>query len=158
MSLPKLYIETTIPSYLTAGRSQNLRLAADQETTREWWETRRQEYELFTSEIVVIECMEGVPGRAQARQDVLQGIVRLAALTEVDELAGHLVQAGIVPKHASADAAHIAMAAAHALDFLLAWNCAHINNPHLIRRIERACAERGLDCPVICTPEELLPE
>ena len=42
------------------------------------------------------------------------------------------------------------------MNLLLTWNCKHINNPHLVRRIERACAERGLTCPVICTPEELL--
>ena len=44
---PRLYLETTIPSYLVARRSRDLRLAADQETTEEWWEDRRQNYELF---------------------------------------------------------------------------------------------------------------
>ena len=58
MSLPKLYLETTIPSYLTARRSRDLRLAADQETTEEWWETKRHEYNLFTSEVVEVEAGE----------------------------------------------------------------------------------------------------
>ena len=138
MSLPTLYIETTIPSYLTARRSRDLRLAAYQETTEEWWETRRHEYELFTSEVVEVEAAEGDAAMAEARLRALDGIPRLPAQPE-------------------ADAAHIALSAVHAMDFLLTWNCKHINNPHLVRRIERACAKRGLSCPVICTPEELLP-
>jgi len=51
----------------------------------------------------------------------------------------------------------MALSAAHGMDYLLTWNCTHINNPHLIRRIEAGCAERSLACPVICTPEGLLP-
>ena len=64
MSLPKLYLETTIPSYLAARRSRDLRLAADQETTEEWWEQRRRDYELFTSEVVDVEN----PGRRLAAE------------------------------------------------------------------------------------------
>ena len=74
---PRLYLETTIPSYLVARRSRDLRLAADQETTQ---------------------------------------------------------------------------------DPLLTWNCRHINNRALGRRIERACIACGLACPVICTPTELMEE
>jgi hypothetical protein len=157
MSRPKLYLETTIPSYLTARRSRDLRLAADQETTEEWWEMKRHDYELFTSEVVEVEVTAGDAAMAGARLRVLDGITRLSAQTEVDELIEHLLGSGIIPSNAAPDAAHIAFSAVHAMDFLLTWNCKHINNPHLVRRIERACAERGLACPVICTPEELLP-
>ena len=59
MSLPTLYIETTIPSYLTARRSRDLRLAADHETTEEWWNMKRQAYDLYTSETVVLEAAQG---------------------------------------------------------------------------------------------------
>lgn len=157
MTLPKLYLETTIPSYLTSRRSRDLRLAADQEATEEWWETKRHEYDLFTSEVVEAEVAEGDPAMAVARLRVLEGIPRLPAESEVDELIEDLLSSGVIPKVAAPDASHIALAAVHAMDFLLTWNCKHINNPHLVRRIERACSERGLDCPVICTPEELLP-
>ena len=44
---PRLYLETTIPSYLVARPSRDLRLAADQQTTRDWWETRRTEYDVI---------------------------------------------------------------------------------------------------------------
>ena len=49
---PKVYIETSIPSYLTARLSNDLRVAANQNTTTEWWETRRPSFELFISEFV----------------------------------------------------------------------------------------------------------
>jgi hypothetical protein len=136
---------------------QDLLLAADQETTEEWWERRRHEYELFTSEVVEVEAAEGDAAMAEARLRALDGIQRLPAQPEVDEVIEHLLASGVIPANAAADAAHIAFSAVHAMDFLLTWNCKHINNPHLVRRIERACAERGLNCPVICTPEELLP-
>ena len=156
MSLPKLYLETTIPSYLTSRRSRDLRLAADQETTEEWWEICRAGYELYTSAVVDLEVAEGNAVFAEALQRALEGIPRLSALPEVDDLILHLLELQIIPAVAAPDAAHIALAAVHGMDFLLR-NCKHINNPHLIRRIEQACRERAFACPVICTPEELLP-
>ena len=55
---PTVYIETTIPSYLTAWRSRDLIRAAHQEITREWWE-RRDQYELYSSRLVIAECQSG---------------------------------------------------------------------------------------------------
>ena len=67
-----------------------------------------------------------------------------------------LLADGIVPTVAADDVAHIGRAAAHAMDFLLTWNCKHINNRYAFRRIERACAASGLSCPVISTLTELM--
>ncbi len=153
---PRLYIETTIPSYLVARPSPLIRIAADQQTTREWWDTKRHEYELFTSEVVVAEVSAGDVSMAQARMDILSGILRLPAQPEVDGLIEQLLSEAIVPSNATADAAHIALGVVHAMDFILTWNCKHISNPHNFRRIERLCAKNGYGCPVICTPEQLL--
>jgi len=38
---PKVYIETSIPSYLTARPSNDIRAMANQNTTIEWWENRK---------------------------------------------------------------------------------------------------------------------
>ena len=122
----------------------------------EWWELKRHEYALFTSAEVIDEVTEGDAAMADARMKVIEGIALLPATDTAVELAEHLLLSGITPPNAASDALHIGISAAHAMDFLLTWNCKHINNPHLIRRIERACAERGLACPVICSPEELL--
>jgi hypothetical protein len=53
---PRVYIETSIVSYLTARPSNDIRAAANQNTTIEWWETRRIFFELFVSEFVVAEA------------------------------------------------------------------------------------------------------
>lgn len=156
MSLPKLYIETTIPSYLTARRSRDLRLAADQEATLEWWEDRRDEYEVFVSPAVIAEVRVGDPEFAAKRLTLLDGIPELGTAKEVTELAARLLSDQIIPKIAAADALHLAYSAVHGLDFLLTWNCKHIHNLKLERRIEAACRRLGFTCPIICTPAELL--
>ena len=153
---PRLYLETTIPSYLVARRSRDLRLAADQQATKEWWEWRRHDFDLCVSEAVFREAARGDPIFAAARLERLHGIPVLAPLPAAEELAERLLREGIIPPIAADDAAHLGFAAAHNMDFLLTWNCRHINNRALQRRIEQACAAYGLPCPVICTPTELM--
>ncbi len=153
---PRLYLETTIPSYLVARRSRDLRLAADQETTEEWWETHRQNYELFISEAVLDEASDGDPTFATKRLAVLEGLPRLGAISAADALVARLLDEQIIPAVAAPDAVHVAMAAVHGMDFLLTWNCRHIHNPVLERRIQAACRACGFACPVICSPSELL--
>jgi hypothetical protein len=155
---PRLYLETTIPSYLVARPSQDLRLAADQHATKEWWEKRRHHFDLFVSDLVLREARRGNAQFAAARLETLHDIPALAASPAAEELAERLLRDGVMPTTAADDAAHLGLAAAHSMDFLLTWNCRHINNRALGRRIERACIACGLACPVICTPTELMEE
>ena len=152
---PRLYLETTIPSYLVARRSCDLRLAADQETTEEWWSTRRQDFDLFISEAVLREIGRGDAGFATARLAAVRGLPVLGNSPLAARVTKQLLAEGIIPSSAVDDATHLGLAAAHQMDFLLTWNCRHINNPVLERRIERVCADCGTTCPVICTPAEL---
>ena len=156
MSLPKLYVETTIPSYLIARRSRDLRLAAAQEATQEWWEERRAEDDLFICEAVLSEAGDGDPVFAGKRMAALSGIRELRTTDAVADLAGWLLSEGIIPAVAAVDAIHPAYSAVHGMDFLLTWNCKHIHNLKLERRIEAACRGFGFTCPIICTPAELL--
>ena len=123
MSLPKVYLETTIPSYLTARRSRDLRLAADQLATQEWWDECRHGYELFISQMVLKEARRGDSEFATARLAQMAGIPLLSDLHEAAELANRLLTDRIVPDVAADDATHIALAAAHGMDYLLTWNC-----------------------------------
>ena len=156
MSLPRLYVETTIPSYLTARPSRDTILAGQQETTRRWWEEKRDNYDLYVSELVLEETAAGDPAMAAARHAALAGLPQLAQTPEVDALAARLLEQGIIPPSAAPDAEHIALAAIHAMNFLLTWNCKHIANALHRRRMEAVCAEAGLVCPIICTPYHLI--
>jgi len=150
-----IYIETTIPSYLVARPSSDLRLAADQADTITWWEKCRQQYDLRISAIVLREIRQGNESMAEMREQVLKEIPLLDPTQEAEAIAESLLTK-VIPSNAAADATHIAIAAAHSIDFLLTWNCKHINNPHTIRRIEQCCLNLGYRCPVIATPSELL--
>jgi hypothetical protein len=153
---PRLYLETTIPSYLAAKPSRDLRLAADQQTTQEWWALRRGDFDLFVSKMVLREVTLGNPVYAAARVEKLKGIAVLSDVPLAAELAKGMLSDGIIPVVAANDAVHLGLAAAHGMDFLLTWNCRHLNNRALDRRIRRLCQSFGLDCPVICTPAELM--
>jgi hypothetical protein len=56
---PTVYIETSVISYLTARRSNDFIVAARQQLTIEWWENRRSQFELYTSEVVLQESPRG---------------------------------------------------------------------------------------------------
>ena len=77
---------------------------------------------------------------------------------EVTELASRILASGKIPRKAATDAAHIAIAAVDGMDFPVTWNCVHIANATNARALAPICRERGFDCPVICTPEELMGE
>jgi predicted nucleic acid-binding protein len=153
---PRVYVETTIPSYLTAWPSRDLLRVAHQQMTREWWD-RRAAFDLFVSPLVLVECQAGDPTAAADRLAAVAGLPLLDPTEEVAALAEALARAVPIPPRAAADAVHIATAAVHGMQYLLTWNCTHIANAALRPRIEAACRAAGCEPPLICTPEELPP-
>ena len=153
-----VYIETSIPSYLTARPSRDIRVAAWQQITTQWWDEARADYDLFTSELVMVEASAGNPEAARRRLEALQGIAELPIDQEVQALADRLVSQGGVPAGAEADALHIAVAAVHRMDYLLTWNFRHIDNAATKPIVRSICTDAGYSCPEICAPMELLPE
>jgi len=153
-----VYIETSIVSYLTARPSRDLRAAAWQEATSQWWEHERPQYELFASELVLTEAQAGDEDAATRRLALLSEFPLLAVTEDAKGLAGLLVTEGGVPAHAEADALHIALASVHAIDYLLTWNCRHIDNATTKPLIRAICGHAGHTCPEICTPLELQSE
>ena len=131
-------------------------MAGHQQITQEWWNTRSSDFELYISQFVLDEIALGDPIQAKRRINEVKGIPLLGITDEVSMLADDLIKSGVIPKKAATDSAHIALAAVHGMDFLLTWNCTHIANAAIIRKIERICQENRYTCPVICTPEELL--
>jgi predicted nucleic acid-binding protein len=152
---PSIYIESSIPSYLTARASRDLVKAAHQQITQEWWE-RKGSFELFISEVVIQEISQGDQEAAQRRLDTVDKVSVLALEEDALVFARKLITAHLLPDKAQLDALHIAIAAYNGMDYLLTWNCKHIANAVMRPKIEQMCRTMGLVPPVICTPEELL--
>ena len=152
----RVYIETTIISYLTAWPNRDVVIAGHQQVTHEWWDTRRHQYDLCVSQIVLTEAAGGDSQAAQERLVILQSMPVLETTTAALELAKELIRAGALPMKAAGDALHIAVAATHKVSYLLTWNCRHLANATMRPMIESVCTARGFKAPIIWTPDELL--
>ncbi|MCW5552732.1 MAG: type II toxin-antitoxin system VapC family toxin [Verrucomicrobiae bacterium] len=155
---PKLYLESTIRSYLVARPSRDAILAGQQECTRVWWKKRAAHFEIFVSDVVTDEIAAGEAAMAIKRLALIKPFVRLTGSEKARALTHALIHGGPLPVRAARDAAHIALSAAHGMHFLLTWNCTHIANATMYGKLREICAAHGCDCPAICTPEELLAE
>jgi predicted nucleic acid-binding protein len=153
---PSVYLETTIPSYHTARPSRDVVVAGHQATTRDWWDNRLPHFRAFISQIVLDEAASGDTQAAKDRLAVPKSFPLLDVRDDATDLAGDLIDSGPIPRQAAGDALHIALTAVHGIDFLVTWNCTHIANAEMTGKITEICHGPGLECPVICTPEELM--
>lgn len=153
-----VYVETTIVSYLTARKSRDLVVAAHQEITQRWWNRRRRAFELYCSQAVIREARAGDKHAAAKRLAALEDMPLLEVNESARRLAAALVKAATLPDKAIEDALHIALAAAHGMDYLLTWNCKHIANAEIRNIVAAVSYAHGYGAPVICTPEELMGE
>ncbi|MBI5438633.1 MAG: type II toxin-antitoxin system VapC family toxin [Nitrosomonadales bacterium] len=154
----KVYIETSLISYLTARPARTIIGAAQQQITQDWWEKERGNYDLLISELVIRECAAGDPEAARRRLDAIHNLPLLDIDDHVRTIATDLVVEGCVPQNVAEDAMHIAIAAVHGVDFILTWNFKHIANPMLQERIAQFLETRNYLIPFICSPQELLGE
>ena len=133
-----MYVETSVFSYLAGRTSRDLIVAARQQRTRTWWQTRRMVFDLYVSQVVIDEAQAGDPLVASKRSELLAAVPILDIPEGVADLAAALIAGVPVPRKAAADAAHIAVAAYHR------------------RRIEAVCRASGHPAPILCTPDELM--
>jgi hypothetical protein len=151
-----VYIETSIVSYLTARSSGDLLVKAWRKATIDWWDAQRHRFGLFISDTVLDEAGRGDKIAAAQRLDALSGIPVLAITEDVLTLSRALVKDGALPRKAIDDSLHIAIPAVHCVDYLLTWNCRHIDNAEMKPVIRNVCTANGFTCPEICTPQELM--
>ena len=153
-----IYIETTVVSYLVANPSRDSILAAHQQLTRQWWQDERMRYKCVTSEEVLREASLGDSEMIGRRAKALAGMTVLLVDDTARGLAREILAEKILPPAAASDAIHAAVASLNQVNILLTWNCRHLANPHLLRRLRELMARRGLALPEICTPIELAAE
>ncbi len=152
----RVYLESSIISYLAARPSRDLVTAARQQLTHEWRTRRRSAFEPCISELVIAEVAAGDPDAAERRVQLIRELPSLSISEEAIALARDLAQSAGLPARAAVDALHISLAACHGIDYLLTWNSTHIANAEFRPKVERACRENGYEPPVLCTPDELM--
>ncbi len=153
---PTLYVETSVPSYYVSRDSRDVVVLAHQQITRAWWETRLSDFRPYVSPVVLEEAREGDPEQVRRRLAALSSFQILEAAEAVERLTARYMAEFNLPGGAIRDAAHLAFACVYAMDFLVTWNCAHIANGEIIKRLTRLNEAASVPTPTICTPEELL--
>jgi hypothetical protein len=66
-SKKKVYIETTIPSLITARPSRDIGELYRQQVAKDFWEYERHKYDLYTRQYVIEECEKGDEDAANRR-------------------------------------------------------------------------------------------
>ena len=151
-------METTVPSYLLAEPSRDVLAVARQEVTRRWWMRDRTRYSVFVSAVVMTEASRGDRKAAMKRSEFLEQFSVLETTPDIQPLIELYLEKSVVPIENAEDAAHLAFASIHKIEFLCTWNFKHLANPFALRRLRQVNEKKGLFIPQVCTPEELLGE
>lgn len=154
--MQSVYIETTVPSYLTARASGDLIVAAHQKITQDWWQTAHERFDLYISEAVLAELREGDAEAINKRLQVIEHLPVLTINEDVRLLTSHYLKNLGLSGKAQADIPHFAFAVSYEMDYLVTWNCSHIANGQMIQRLVAVNAVIKRPTPVIVTPEEIL--
>ena len=153
---PKVYIETTVVSYLAARLSRNTTIAARQQTTQQFWHEHADRFDFIISDAVLDEIEEGDKTLAQRRIHLLRPLTVFETTPAVIQFTQKSLDSGAVPRSSQTDAKHIAIAAVYEVEYLATWNYKHIANVHKRQYIEQVCRENGFRPAIICTPAQLI--
>lgn len=152
-----VYVETTIPSYYFEDR-RSATIRAWRAATRRWWDTYRREYSVVTSHFVLAELALAPKRKANKAMGLLRGVPILSEPAGLEEVVRFYIDHRLMPAEAGGDAAHLALASMHGVDFLLTWNCRHLANVNKWQHLTVLNARLGLRVPIVTTPLTLLPE
>ena len=155
---PKVYIETTVVSYLVASPNNDITVFDRQQATLRLWREYFDVFEFVTSEIVLEEAERGDPREAKRRITLLDDLRTLPLSLEAAAFAHKLIETGAVPPQSLSDAQHIAIAVVHSVEYLVSWNYKHIVNETKKQHITDVCVAAGYQPTTLCTPEALMEE
>ena len=152
---PKVYIETSIPSFYYEERPEP-DMVARKLWTRQWWDQSEASYALVTSVAVLDELRQGDYPNQTAVIDLVRAMPLIPVTQEIVEIVQTYIQHQVMPRDPVGDALHLALASYHKCDFLLTWNCRHLANANKFGHIRRVNTLLGLYVPALVTPLELL--
>jgi len=155
MTRPRVYVETTIPSFYHEARAEP-DIVARREWTRRWWDAAAAGYELVTSVAVLDELAGGPAGRSPAWLSLLAGLPLVPVVPAVTDIVAAYIARRLMPADPAGDALHVALASYHKCDFLVTWNCRHLANANKFAHLRRVNVLLGLFVPTLATPLELL--
>ena len=152
---PKVYIETSIPSFYYEEREEP-EMVARRHWTRQWWDELPDEYEAVTSVAVLDELSQGdYPTKSDVLQ-LMENIPILPFEEPILEIVETYIRHKLMPADPVGDALHLAVASYHKCDFLLTWNSRHLANANKFAHIRRVNTMLGLFVPMLVTPLELI--
>jgi hypothetical protein len=151
---PKVYIETSIPSFYHESRTSAAAIAR-REWTHEWWDTKRHLYDIVSSDAVQAELEYTPEPKRQHCLTFISSVPLLAVTTPVVDIVDVYIRNKLMPIDASGDALHLALASYYRCDYLLTWNCKHLANANKFGHIRRINSMLGLYVPTLITPMEL---
>ena len=152
---PKVYIETSIPSFYHEIRTEP-DMQARKQWTRQWWDNSHEDYSLVTSIAVLDELNRGEYPNKQQVLELIDDLPLLPVEDAIAEIVMVYIQHKVMPNEPVGDALHLAMASYHKCEFLLTWNCRHLANANKFGHIRRVNAMLGLYIPLLVTPLELI--
>ncbi|MBX3278299.1 MAG: type II toxin-antitoxin system VapC family toxin [Acidobacteria bacterium] len=152
---PKVYIETSIPTFYHEIRTEP-DMEARRQWTRQWWNNASDDYSLVTSVAVLDELNRGNYKNKEKAIELIDNLPLLPVEDAIAEVVEAYIQHKVMPKDPVGDAFHLALASYHKCDFLLTWNCRHLANANKFGHIMRVNALLGLYNPLLVTPLELI--
>jgi len=155
MKKKSVYIETTIPSLITARSCKNTIDTLRQQVSREFWEYERHKYDLCISRYVINECEKGDKDAAKRRLDLIKDIRLLPVTPEVEKLAEEYFEFLEIRQKAKTDCFHLAVCVVNEIDFLISWNMTHLGRP-TYAKIVLFNESRKLWLPELLTPDVLM--
>lgn len=132
VSKPRVYVETSIPSFYAERRTAP-EIVARRKWTRQWWGDASERYELVTSAAVLDELVGDMPGRSAQRRALVHDLPLVPVEPAIGEIVQAYIRHKVMPADPGGDALHLAPASFHRCDFLVTWNCRHLANAKQIR-------------------------
>jgi len=152
----KLYLDTSVPSFLFADDSPEKR-----EVTLKFWDILKLAlYDILISDILLSEISRSEIPSPQELEDKLSEIVSeiVSVNEDVFSLAQKYVDEGIIPQTYQDDALHIALATYNEADALISWNFKHMVKLKTIRGVNGINRMLGFKEIEILTPQSWIQE
>ncbi len=156
MKKTKLYLDTSVPSFLFADDSPEKR-----EATIQFWDILKMGlYDIVISDILLTEISRSeVPSSQQLEDRLAEIILKIVSVNEdIYSLAQKYIDEGIIPQKYQDDALHVALATYNEVDALISWNFKHMVNLKTIRGVNGINRMLGFKELEILTPQSWIQE